>query len=90
MKKKDVQIGHTYLVKVAGKIAQVRIDGVNPLQGFKGVNLATGRAVWIKSAARLRADVGAQADRQHVEIPAADVEAARELIDGEGFLKSEK
>lgn len=54
MLKKDVQIGNTYAAKVSGRIARVRIDSESRYGGWNGTNIDTGRAVRIKSAARLR------------------------------------
>jgi len=58
MKKRDVEIGATYLVKVSGKLTRVRLTRESPYGGWEGVNLATHREVHIRSAARLRARVG--------------------------------
>jgi hypothetical protein len=57
MKKRDVQLGATYLVKVSGKLTKVRLTRESPYGGWEGVNLATHREVHIRSAARLRAPV---------------------------------
>ena len=57
MKQKDVQIGGTYVAKVSGQLAEVRIDAVNPHGGWNATNIATGRTVRIKSAQRLRRTV---------------------------------
>jgi hypothetical protein len=54
MKKAEVQIGNTYIAKVSGVLAKVRITGESPHGGWNGRNLATGREVRIRSAARLR------------------------------------
>jgi len=54
MKKQDVQIGSTYIVKVSSVLAKVRITGESPYGGWRGTNLATGREIRIRSAARLR------------------------------------
>ena len=54
MKRQDVQIGSTYIVKVSGALARVRITGESPYGGWHGKNLATGREIRIRSAARLR------------------------------------
>ncbi len=54
MKKCEVEIGTTYVVKVSGVLAKVRITGESPYGGWRGKNLATGREVRIRSAARLR------------------------------------
>jgi hypothetical protein len=62
MKKDQVRVGNLYTAKVSGGIAQVKITDERWLgdkhAGWKGVNTATGRAVTIKSAQRLRAAVG--------------------------------
>lgn len=54
MKKDEVQIGATYLVRVTGKLAPVRIVCEHPHRGWNGVNVDTKREVRIKSAQRLR------------------------------------
>ncbi len=54
MKKAQVQIGDTYIVKVSGVLAKVRITAESPYGGWSGTNLATGREIRIRSAARLR------------------------------------
>jgi hypothetical protein len=58
MKKADVTIGATYIVKVSGKLTRVRLTRESPYGGWDGLNLATQREVRIRSAARLRAPVG--------------------------------
>ena len=55
MKKNDVRIGGTYLAKVSGNIAKVRIDAENQHGGWDATNLATKKGVRIKRAQRLRA-----------------------------------
>jgi hypothetical protein len=64
MKKDDIQIGQAYKVKVSGSIAEVRITGENRHGGWDGVNVATNRAVRIKSAQRIRSLVSRPAKRQ--------------------------
>ncbi len=54
MKKQDVQIGSVYIAKVSGALTKVRIDRQSPYGGWQGTNLATGREVRIRGAARLR------------------------------------
>ena len=54
MKKADVTIGATYIVKVSGKLTRVRLTRESPYGGWDGLNLATQREVRIRSAARLR------------------------------------
>ena len=67
MKKNEVKVGSEYVAKVSGKLAQVRIDRENPHGGWDATNLATKKAVRIKSAQRLRAEAGRKA------MPAAHV-----------------
>jgi hypothetical protein len=54
MKKKDVQIGEAYIVRVSGLLAPVRIVRENPSGGWDGANIRTGHSVRVRSAARLR------------------------------------
>ena len=61
MQKHNVKIGATYLVKVSGRLARVRLTREHDRGGGDGVNLATGREIRIRTAARLRAEVPAAA-----------------------------
>jgi hypothetical protein len=54
MRKKDVQIGETYIVKVSGNLVPVRLTGESRYGGWDGINTKTKRSVRIKTAARLR------------------------------------
>jgi hypothetical protein len=54
MKKNDVETGATYVAKVSGKLARVRIERESPYGGWEAVNVDTGRRVRVKSAQRLR------------------------------------
>ncbi len=65
MKKKDVEIGGTYIAKVSGKLAKVRITGESRFGGWDAVNLDTRREVRIRGAQRLRRRIDAP-----VEAPA--------------------
>lgn len=60
MKKADIQVGLTYIAKVSGVLAKVRITSESPYGGWRGTNLATGREIRIRSAARLRRPVNEQ------------------------------
>ena len=57
MKKSEVQVGATYVAKVSGKLAHVRIVSESQYGGWNAVNTLTKREVRIKSAARLRRKV---------------------------------
>ncbi len=54
MKKSDVKIGATYLVKVAGNLAPVKITREHDGGGWDGASVKTGKTIRIKSAQRLR------------------------------------
>ena len=57
MQKQNVHIGTTYIVKVSGTLAKVRITREHARGGWYGTNLATGREIRIRTAARLRKEV---------------------------------
>jgi hypothetical protein len=57
MQKQDIHIGSTYIVKVSGTLAKVRITCEHQRGGWYGTNLATGREIRIRTAARLRKEV---------------------------------
>ncbi len=61
MKKREIEIGNTYIAKVSGVLTKVRITRESPYGGWQGTNLATGREIRIRSAARLRRLVNEQA-----------------------------
>lgn len=54
MKNSDVQIGATYLVKVADNLVPVKLIRQHPSGGWEGVSAKTGKTIRIKSAQRLR------------------------------------
>jgi hypothetical protein len=56
MQKRNVHIGTTYVVKVSGALARVRLTREHPRGGWCGTNLATGREIRIRTAARLRSE----------------------------------
>lgn len=60
MQKHNVKIGSTYIVKVSGALARVRITREHERGGWCGINLATGREIRIRTAARLRNEVHTQ------------------------------
>lgn len=57
MLKKQIKIGATYSAKVSDKICTVRIDSVCSYGGWNATNMDTGRAIRIKSAAKLRKEL---------------------------------
>ncbi len=75
MKKSDVAIGATYIAKVSGRLATVRIDRESPHGGWEATNAETGRSVRIKSAQRLRFE--AVDTKRAKAVAAADQENAR-------------
>ncbi|MGD0774906.1 MAG: hypothetical protein ABSC05_18995 [Candidatus Solibacter sp.] len=54
MQKHNVHLGTTYIVKVSGTLAKVRLTREHPRGGWYGINLTTGREIRIRTAARLR------------------------------------
>jgi len=54
MKKADVQINGTYLVKVAGNLVPVKITREHDNGGWEGRSIKTGKTIRIKSPQRLR------------------------------------
>jgi hypothetical protein len=57
MQKHNVRVGSTYIVKVSGTLARVRITREHDRGGWYGFNLAAGREIRIRTAARLRSEV---------------------------------
>lgn len=57
MKKNEVQLGGIYVAKVSGRLVRVRLERQSRYGGWEATNLATGRSVHIRSAARLRWEV---------------------------------
>ena len=57
MQKQNVTVGTTYIVKVSGTLAKVRLTRDHPRGGWYGTNLATSREIRIRTAARLRSEV---------------------------------
>ena len=57
MTKAKVSIGTTYIVKVSGNLTRVRLTRECEYGGWYGKNLATGREIRIRTAARLRAAI---------------------------------
>jgi len=54
MKKADVQVNGTYLVKVAGNLVPVKITREHDNGGWEGRSVKTGKTIRIKSPQRLR------------------------------------
>jgi hypothetical protein len=59
MQKHNVKIGTTYIVKVSGRLTKVRLTREHDRGGWYGTNLATGREIRIRTAARLRSEAPA-------------------------------
>lgn len=57
MRKREVELGAVYWVKVSDCVVPVRLDRESPFGGWDGTNLHTNRHVRIRSAARLRGRV---------------------------------
>lgn len=57
MRKSEIEIGAVYAAKVSGVRVLVRIEFASYRGGWYATNLATGRAVRIRTAARLRSRI---------------------------------
>ena len=68
MKKNEVQVGKVYAMKVSGDVVPVKITGEkwsgDKHTGWTGTNTKTNRGVRIKSAQRLRGEVGGGGGKQ--------------------------
>jgi hypothetical protein len=66
LKKASIKVGSHYTAKVSGKIVTVRVDAIRdftatsfkPWTRYDCVNLATGRKLVFRSAAKFRAEMG--------------------------------
>lgn len=56
MKKSQIKIGGRYVAKISTTLTVVRITGESRYGGWDATNEKTGRAVRIKSAAKLRSE----------------------------------
>lgn len=56
MQKHNIKVGSTYIVKVSGALAKVRITREHDRGGWYGTNLAICREIRIRTAARLRSE----------------------------------
>ena len=73
MQKQHAHIGTTYIVKVSGTLAKVRLTREHVRGGWYGTNLATGREIRIRTAARLRSEVK--------PTPGISYDEARQIVD---------
>lgn len=84
MLKKQIEVGKTYAAKVSGNIVPVQIRGESRYGGWDAVNRVTGRAIRIKSAAKLRfemenctPDPRTGRSWRRVQVPVTDTSADR-------------
>ena len=71
MQKHNIKVGSTYIVKVSGTLARVRITREHPRGGWYGTNLATGREIRIRTGARLRSEASPDGSPKTVRNPRA-------------------
>ena len=86
MQKQDVHIGTTYIVKVSGALAKVRITREHDRGGWYGTNLATGREIRVRTAARLRSEVkpageGRIEQIRNLRADGMSFDVARQIVD---------
>ena len=90
MQKHNVKIGTTYIVKVSGTLAKVRLTREHDRGGWYGTNLATGREIRIRTAARLRSEVKPAGEGRLEQIrklcsQGSNYEVARQIVDKTEF-----
>ena len=90
MQKQYVKVGTTYIVKVSGTLAKVRLTREHPRGGWYGTNLATGREIRIRTAARLRSEVkpageGRLEQIRNLRSQGYSYEVARQIVDKTEF-----
>lgn len=61
MKKSEVEVGKTYVMKVSGRLVPVRITNSCQFGGWYGLNTVTLREVRIRTAGKLRREFSAPA-----------------------------
>ena len=84
MKKANVQIGETYLVKVTGKLVPVKITSEHDNGGWEGTSTKTGKTIRIKSPQRLRKQLPDLATgATQAKVPSKDATSANERHTGE-------
>ena len=91
MQKHNVKIGTIYIVKVSGTLAKVRLTREHARGGWYGTNLATGREIRIRTAARLRSEANSSGRerREQVRNPRLPGFSADELLQVVEQAKSE-
>jgi hypothetical protein len=84
MKRNDIKVGGTYVAKVTGKLARIRIDAEDPNGGWSATNLETKRRVRIKSARRLRHESDSEtSDAPDSPTPIAAPDSATTRVDAD-------
>jgi hypothetical protein len=79
MQKHNIKLGSTYIVKVSGTLTKVRITREHDRGGWYGINLATGREIRIRTAARLRKEASPEGPQWPVRNPRGHDFSADEL-----------
>jgi len=57
MTKDQIRLGGLYIARISGRIVAVRIEQPSIHGGWRATNMATGREIRIRTAARLRREV---------------------------------
>ena len=79
MQKHNIKVGSIYIVKVSGQLTKVRITREHNRGGWYGTNLATGREIRIRTAARLRSEAASAESRKPARSPRGPDFSADEL-----------
>jgi len=88
MKKTDVKIGGTYLVKVASNLVPVKITREHDKGGWEGSSVKTGKTIRIKTAQRLRAEAGSKSGSDAPKPAKTKVKAADDKPKKLGLLEA--
>jgi hypothetical protein len=87
VKKNEIELGGTYVAKVSGRTAVVRIDRESPYGGWDATNTVTGRSVRIKTAARLRRTATPEMGKRIAALRAARATNEPENV-GKAFVRT--
>jgi len=89
MKKNEIKVGGVYVAKVSDKLVTVRIDSTHSRGGWNATNTATGRAIRIKSAQRLRRPAKGRKTSGEAAEPTAETVAEWRADGGDAHLGEE-
>jgi hypothetical protein len=89
MNERQIKIGRVYTTKVTNREVSVRIDEKHPEGGWTATNLASGKRVRIKTAARFGREVS-KSEIKSVKAPGMDKSAVRRTRKTSAITKTAK